>query len=841
MQVVIPREQAARTPVLQPVILRALFALSVLGFAVGRAGYRYVQTSMPMGGDTWMVGDWLINYGGGFVRRGLFGQLFLTFAPAGQPGLWILFALQMSCYLLIFGYGVRVLYRTRFSWSSIALICGPAGLAFIGWVPSVDAAFRKELIGLAALALLALARPARTTAAAVVLTLAGSLMFLLGVFSWEATALLLPVAWYLLLDHRGTPAARLVVLRRSVAAVVTVVSGFGALLSMLFHGDVAVADAICDSVRAHGFSGPQVCSGGALMNGGAIEAIGWTSYKTAQDLAIAIPPYIGFIPLIVLALLPVVASAWFRRHWRWALLAVVAIAPLYFIVTDYGRWTHVLVLALTFCVTADDPAGGHARFWNPVGSVAYTALWGMPHWMGEAQLGEQWWPSVGLLPTVLDAVNERLGALTAAGSSPTSAIGAALDFGYIGHFLKGVPAHGWDSWFPVMLAMRHMDAGGANLYETLFFGQGVKFQYATTSLLFIEPFWALWPDNIAWPLNALGWLAVAGTGYYVFRIAQHMLGDARPFGGLGVVQNSLLLGVSMTASLTFYPLVQAWELGQAQTFINFFCTLSLFLFLRRRTALSGFFLALACLLKPQLALFVLWGLVRREWRFVAGIAATGAVGVIAAVVRYGWHNFFAYFDVLSFLSRRGESFYINHSVNGLLHHLLNTQDPLDFWGFPAFNPIVYTGTMVSTVVFVGLALVVVARPLTAVRDSAALDFSIGLVCFTVSSPIAWEHHYGLILPVYAVTLILATRLPRRVGTPVLGFLALSYLMTGFSWYWQVGLAHTPANFLLSLLFFGVLVLLGCMLVVRWHLARGTVAVPQAGAAPLPRRSAPQPV
>lgn len=809
----------ARVPALQPIILRGGFALFILFFAVGRAAVRYVNLVIPTGGDPWMVGDWLINYGGGFVRRGLFGELFLALTPPGNGSLWILFALQMACYLVMLSFLVSVLHRTRYSWSSIALVCGPAGLAYIGWVPSIDGAFRKEILALAALALLAWARsPGRGRTGTVTLTAAGLALYVLAVFSWEPSALLVPAVVYLLVGGAGRP--DLVLFRRSAAVAVTIVAGFGAVVSVLWHGDVAVANAICDAVRAHDLTGPVICSGGAAWNGGAIEAIGWTSYKTAQDLAIAIPPYVGFLPLVLLALVPVAASAWFRRHWGWAVVIVAAVAPLYFIVTDYGRWTHLLVLALTFCITADDPHGGHSSLWNPVGAVAYTALWGMPHWMGEAQLGEHWWPFVGLLPTVLVVVNSRLLALSTAGSAPTVTIGPALDFSYVRHFFEVVPAHGWDSWFPVMLAMRHMDAGGQNLYETIFFGQGVKFQYPTTSLLFIEPFWALWPNNIAWPLNALGWLAVIATGFFLFRILQRLLGESTvPYAGLAVSRNAGLLGASMLAALTFYPLVQAWNLGQAQVFINLFCTLALHLYLQGRKALAGFVLALACLLKPQLALFVLWGLVRRDWRFLAGLVSTGAVGVILAILRYGWHNFFAYFEVLSFLSRRGESYYINHSVNGLLHHLAGKEDPLNFWGFPAFNPVVYTGTMLSTVAFVGLALVVVARPLRDVRDSAALDFSLGLACFTVASPIAWEHHYGLILPAYAVTLVLATRLGRPRATPLLAALGLSYLMTGFSWYWQVGLAHTPFNFLLSLLFFGVLLLIGCMLAVRWHLAR----------------------
>jgi hypothetical protein len=61
-------------------------------------------------------------------------------------------------------------------------------------------------------------------------------------------------------------------------------------------------------------------------------------------------------------------------------------------------------------------------------------------------------------------------------------------------------------------------------------------------------------------------------------------------------------------------------------------------------------------MKPQLAVFALWGALRREWRFLGGLIATGAIGLIASVALFGLHNHIAYLDALSRLQDKVEPF-----------------------------------------------------------------------------------------------------------------------------------------------------------------------------------------
>ena len=383
-------------------VLRALFSYLTLGIAVGKAYDKY-STEIPYGGSPWSAGEWLVNYGGGFVRRGLFGELFLAFAPGGLAGLWLLFFIQMALYGLVLVWVVQVLHRTQYSWSAIALACGPAGIAFAGWG---DSSLHKEVLPFAVLVLLGWARSSRRSAAGqVALVVVAVPLFVVAVFSWEASALLLPAVWYLLLG-RGAPYAGLEVFRRSAAVVLTVVGGVGAVVSTLVHGDVGTAAAVCATVREHGFTGPELC-GSDATGGGAIEAIGWTSERAIMDVIVSFPLYVGYLPFILLALVPVVVSQWFRRNWAWAALVVLGILPLFAVVTDYGRWTHIIVIALTICMTADNPNGVQARFWNPVVAFLYVSLWGIPHHLAP----DGGWPWLGLIRSIVDFSIFQVGTL----------------------------------------------------------------------------------------------------------------------------------------------------------------------------------------------------------------------------------------------------------------------------------------------------------------------------------------------------------------------------------------------------------------------------------------------
>jgi len=394
-------------------------------------------------------------------------------------------------------------------------------------------------------------------------------------------------------------------------------------------------------------------------------------------------------------------------------------------------------------------------------------------------------------------------------------------------YLTGRLPSGGDSWSPMAMALDYLHTiGGSGLYQRVFFEDKIKFIYAPTSLLFLAPVKALHPTNLLGVMNAVAWLAVGLSAIFLYAILRHSATTIVHPEHLSGQKSALLLLTALTSTFTFYPIVKSWDLGQAQTFINLLAMVGLFAYIRGRNSISGIAIGLSCLLKPQFTLFVLWAFLRRDWRFLIGLTTVIGLGLTFSVMSYGLPNHVEYLRVLSFISQHGEAFYPNQSINGLLNRALFNGDSLN-WSpniYPPYNHYVYVGTMISSAILVGSALFVTARRSIAELGAAPLDFSIAMLCFTAASPIAWEHHYGVLLPFYAVTLLLAVRLKRSIALPALGCLAISYLLTSNFLQVTLSVGRSSFNLLLSYLLFGALLLLGCMVVIRHNITRETFDV-----------------
>jgi hypothetical protein len=362
---------------------RAVFAYGLLAIiALVMVAYR-VQSTL-VGGHLYQTADWLINYSAGFVRRGLFGEIFLALAPTGQAGLWVLFTVQTLLYAVVFAFGVWFVRRHDFSWSSIALACGPAAIGFFAWDPQASA--RKEVLAYIALALLVWSVTSVGRRGAVLLPLGALVFFAVGVFSWEATALFLPAIAYLL--FRPGEAARF---RRWLTVAFAAVGGIGLALAFLSDRSPQAAATICASVRDHGFTAKDLCSG-------AIDWLQMSMIDGIQGVVGSFPLFTGYLPLALLAALPIVLTPWARRNVLWAILVAGAFVPLMVIAQDEGRWISSIVMALFFCIAVRPVQEATSRAWTWIGAVLYTTLWGIPVWLPAAYAAP--WPWLGLVKTL---------------------------------------------------------------------------------------------------------------------------------------------------------------------------------------------------------------------------------------------------------------------------------------------------------------------------------------------------------------------------------------------------------------------------------------------------------
>lgn len=374
-------------------------------------------------------------------------------------------------------------------------------------------------------------------------------------------------------------------------------------------------------------------------------------------------------------------------------------------------------------------------------------------------------------------------------------------------FLTG--RQGGDSWRGIVTADRVVATGdrGASLYDRTFFDPALttdNFLYPPTALLVVPPMKALLGDAWLDGLRALTWLFVPVTAVFTFLIAWR--GSRR--GAL------VAIPLALAVTLTFYPVMRAYRNGQIQTWINAAFAASLWLFLTGRATASGALMGLACLLKPQWLLLLAWAALRRDWRFARGLAVPFAAGAAVSIALYGLASHLAFRRVVSTIAWYGESLYANQSVNGLLHRLLFNGGNLSVgqhWlsHFPPFHPVVYAGTVVSSAVILGLAFL--PRVPAGERD-APVDFAAVALAATMASPMAWDHHYGVLLPIFA---LLYRRLEEgRLSTGHALVAGGAYVIATTHVDAVARLAETRANVLQSLLFFAAVTVLAVLLRAR---------------------------
>ena len=334
------------------------------------------------------MGDWLISYHGGSVRRGLPGEVILRASHWIHLNPYYVVAIvQLGLYGLIW-YAVWELAR-KSNWPAwvLAALISPATLAFP--VREFAEGYRKEelLIAGLALALLALRRPVRN--AWVVVSL--SAFTAVCILSHEGMVCFLPYLGGAL--YIGFRSARRLVLVAAVPAMIALACCY---LAVTHPGNQRTVDDIC---RAIGFSRvhplPPACDG-------AISYLALNSQQARQQVLASITRrhyYTVFPVVVVFAFLPLIAGGialWRCPGERRSLLGIacavvlsgVASVPLFYYAIDWSRWLYIHVfctlLLLLFVAARSKPRAKaralavHRSWAVAVLLVIYARAWRIP-------------------------------------------------------------------------------------------------------------------------------------------------------------------------------------------------------------------------------------------------------------------------------------------------------------------------------------------------------------------------------------------------------------------------------------------------------------------------------
>jgi hypothetical protein len=363
-----------------------------------------------------------------------------------------------------------------------------------------------------------------------------------------------------------------------------------------------------------------------------------------------------------------------------------------------------------------------------------------------------------------------------------------------------------DSWTPMLgsansfLAHPGLPIYQAKLYDTLI--------YPLTSILPL-----LWMKQAGMSDSAVlralmiaSWIAVVAVVALQVLIAARIAGKSAPQHGTLSWRAAL---ATAFAAFFFMPITLAFSLGQAQIFLDLFFTLLVFFWIDGRERPAGAMMALLTMVKPQFGLLLLWAALRRRWNALASGALTLAAGCAVSLAAFGVRNNLDYPGVLAGLSRKAQSHYANQSIFGLLNRAIFNGENLPYhpYVYPPFVPWIYAVTLAMTAVLVLLALGYRWRE----RAGGMADLAAMGVVSVIATPMAWEHHYGVMLPLFVWLWFAVCR--RGVGSA--WALALAWvLIADFLSPLNFFAAVPVANLLQSYMYFGALLLLGLLLRAR---------------------------
>ena len=338
-------------------------------------------------------------------------------------------------------------------------------------------------------------------------------------------------------------------------------------------------------------------------------------------------------------------------------------------------------------------------------------------------------------------------------------------------------------------------AAGRPVYRELFFAHGFKFIYPPSAMLTCSLAHALGLHLVTF-INLLALVSIPLT----------LVLDGEVFLLLCPTRDKVQVRVLVASlGLFFSPLLFAVYLGQMQALLDLLFTFAVWAWLRKRKDWAGISVAVVCVFKPPLAFFVVWALLRREWRFLAWFAGVAAVFQSIAIVLFGWQSELDYVRVLAYLSHHGEVLVGNQSVNGLLERWIGNGLGIEWTRtspYPAYSAFVYHGTVLAWALLLGFGLV---WPMLRKWQDRATDFLVFGLLATIASPIAWTHHYGLFY--VGCIYLLALSLHQRGGVP--GWCIACVLVLANTWVALDPLAGTRWNLVLSYdLFAGIGIVAG---------------------------------
>ena len=364
-------------PISTPLSKRALQIALVLAY-----GYLCLiawQQSLPFKFDSYTVGEWLINYGGGLTRRGLGGFLLMGIANLlGLSPELMVFVVKLICFGVIYA-GMLLLLQSRAvsQWFDWLLVLSPASFLF----PALDrwGGGRKEILLLAIFTFWALlARQGRAIPKAPFLSFICFLLTLMheGLFFFYPLVLTLVA---LLFGSKPYGFIRTSLILLPSALLMLAIAVFQPQVTE----DTLIA--IAKTISKADF---------ARWDSGAIESLRYTLSQGMANVWVLVDAwaiaslFLGWAMSLAPLYLATRQAVYVRIRREFGvsiLLSLLCQLPLYVMATDWGRWIYINASLLVIAYFAaplkqDIPDNSLAASYNLrsicllLGSIASVAL-----------------------------------------------------------------------------------------------------------------------------------------------------------------------------------------------------------------------------------------------------------------------------------------------------------------------------------------------------------------------------------------------------------------------------------------------------------------------------------
>ena len=292
--------------------------------------------------NPYKLGDWLINYSAGFVRRGFTGSFFFWLESiTGLSPSSTIFIVQVGSYLIYFAFAGSLLLRQKSILPYLLLLLSPYVFTF--QLSDVGGGYRKEILFLALMATTAWTSRYLSTRSFRAVMLATALIYPLLVLSHEMLAAFLPylVAIYVI---RVKPNIHHLII--VTVALIPSATAFG--FAVAYPVTPELVDSMCQGLTTRF---PDICSvNGAIdwLDTPLRSAMEQVQYRVESERFL--PIYSLSILLGIIAFIPILGR--FTSLLKYPIAAVLTGISLFGtlvmfpVVLDWGRLIYVNLAAL---------------------------------------------------------------------------------------------------------------------------------------------------------------------------------------------------------------------------------------------------------------------------------------------------------------------------------------------------------------------------------------------------------------------------------------------------------------------------------------------------------------